>query len=212
MIAPSDELYLRDGYFEPDRVLAAFADAIAVAGKSGFRGLCASGELSWLDRSMPGSERVLEYEFRVNYLDSVDSATLVCLYDGRTLPSWIGQELEKIHPLVHRDGQVAPSADFVTDALHAAQLPLAQELEPPADSLPCEWLAELVSAHADGELMDRRAQELATHIAGCPACRAWMAAVRRLKQGMHTLHTEAPVPDKFWEAVRSRLQPPEGSE
>lgn len=212
VIETSDQLYLRGGCFEPDRVLAAFAEATAAAGKSGFRGLCVSGELNWLCRGMPGSERVLEYEFRVNYLDGADSATLVCLYDGRTLPGWIGRELDKIHPLVHRDGQVAPSADFVTDAVYAAQLPLAQELEPPADSLSCEWLAELVSAHADGELMARRARELAVHAADCPTCRAWTAAVGRLKRGMHTLQTEAPVPDGFWEVVHSRLQPPEGSE
>jgi len=202
----ADEIYLRDGHFDPDRMFDAVADAVDGALKSGRRGWCGVGELSWIGRHVPGTERVLEYEFRLNHMAELGRAAIVCLYDAGTLPPPIAAELEKVHPLSHRNGRVECSRQFAGDPDLAAELPLLENLEPPADTLPCKLLAELISAAADDELLARRHQEMDRHVAACPVCGAWARAVHGLKQQLGGLRAETPTPDEILATLRSRVQ------
>jgi hypothetical protein len=210
-LTTADDVYLPDGYFDPDRMLARVADAIDDARNAGFRGLCATGELSWLGRRVPGSDRLLEYEFRLNSVEGLESAAVVCLYEPSSLVEQMDHELEKMHPFVHQDGEFRPSATHVADPDYLTHVPLVEELEPAADSLPCTWLAELISADADRAVLERRRAEIARHVATCRLCGVWVEEVRGLKRGARALRRAAPVPDGFWQTVSSRLRPPNRS-
>ncbi len=206
VLATADEIYVPDGRFHPNRMLDTVAGAVSRALQAGFRGWCGAGELSWLSRRLPGTERVLEYEFGLNHVSGLDHAAMVCLYDGGSLAPSVARELESIHPLAHRDGTVVASQAYDGDPSRGAELPLLEDLEPAADTLPCGLLAELISAASDSELLARRSEELDRHTATCDVCSAWVAAVRDLKQGMGALRVAVPVPDDLLANFRSRLR------
>jgi len=201
----AEETYLQGGCFDADRMLDSWGRAAVSARSDGCSGLCASGEVTWLHQRVPGSDRWLEYEYRINELDGLDQVGVMCLYDTSALPAWLGPELVKVHPFIHADGMVRPNAEFASGADLAADVPLAEDLEPAADRLPCTQLALLLSAYADGQLIRRRRDELARHLRVCEVCAEKLESYRTLKAGLASLRTPEPAAPGFWEAVCARL-------
>ncbi len=206
MMLTAGQSYLSDGRFDPDRMLGLWVDVAAQARREGFEGLCATGEPAWLSQGVPGAERWLEYEARLNLLPmDRDRMSIVCQFSGTDLPPPVYEELEKLHPLIHRGDGLEPSESFVVGPEHLSEVPLVDELEPPADTLPCECLRELISADIDGELSRRRRGELARHLAICPSCGARAQAVRELKTVCRSLRKSAAMPNGFWERLQDEL-------
>jgi hypothetical protein len=201
VLLTSEETYLQGGYFDAERQLGMWDDTIAAAHRAGFAGVFASGEVTWLDRVVPGVDRWLEYEFRVNLIEERDFVGLACLYRENGLPKWAEAELVKTHPLIHRDGQVRASGTFVADEARIADVPLLEDMEPSADRVPCAMLAVLLSAYADGELHPRRRAEIAAHIEQCPKCAEAAQRHRQLKSALSGLRVPRAAPESFWEEV-----------
>jgi hypothetical protein len=200
-----DQVYTRDGRFDVERVLQGLWDAIEVARRDGFAGLFAAGEAAWIWQGIPGVDRFLEYEHGINLIENRDSAVLICLYDSRRTSPWLESELLKCHPTVHDGSQVTGSAQFIPGPVELADVPLLEELEPPADSLSCGTLSELLSSYADGELLDRRADEVARHLATCSRCASAVEGYRQMKRAASAIGRPAAVPDGLWDRVRAQL-------
>jgi hypothetical protein len=206
VLLTADETYLQGGLFEPDRQLALWDDAIGAARKDGFAGLCASGEVTWFPRGVRGADRWLEYEYRLNFIEDRDFAGIICLYGARGgLPDSVETELIRSHPLLHVEGEMEVSKAYVGDGKRVADVPLAEELEPPADQLPCALLAELLSADADDELQPRRRDEIARHLANCPRCARAAARHADLKKALSGLRVGSDAPEGFWDRARRQL-------
>jgi len=202
----AEQSYIPDGRFDPDRMLDLWVDLCTAARKDGFEGVCATGEPAWLTQGVPGVERWLEYEARLNRLEvDRERVGIVCQYSGLDLSPWFLDELEKLHPLVHRGDGVAPSASFVRDPDYVSEVPLAEELEPPADTLPCDCLCELISADIDGQLSPRRHDELARHLAACSACRSRAQSILDLRTMCRSLRTPEAIPGGLWAKVQRAL-------
>jgi hypothetical protein len=201
----ADQTYLQGGFFDADRMLELWEEEVGAAREGGCRGLCASGEVTWLHQQVPGSDRWLEYEYRINELDGMAQIGVTCVYDTGTLPAWLAPEIAKVHPFIHTNRAVTVNAGYVSGPDHAAEVPLAEEIEPPADSLPCTQLELLLSAYADGQLIRRRREEVTRHLDACEACAQQVKACRSLKLGLASLRTPAPVAAGFWDAVRACL-------
>jgi hypothetical protein len=211
-VADADDTYARGGYFDPDRMLDGWRQLIESARERGRPGVCASGEVTWLHRAVPGVDRWLEYEYRLNELEGVASAAMICLYDTSALPEGLGWELKKVHPLIHGNGGVNANRGFAAGPAQAADVPLVEDLEPAADDLPCALLAELLSAHVDSQLAPRRRQQVSRHLDGCPKCVHRLESYRMVKSRLVSLRTPSDVDPGFWAAVRKRLaDPPESS-
>lgn len=203
-LAP-DEVYTRGGHFDAERVLGGLCDSINAARSDGFAGLCAAGDAAWIWQGVPGVERFLEYEYRVNLIEDRGSVLLICLYDGRRTSSWFESELLKCHPFFHNGGPVANSAEFIPGPVELPDVPLLEDLEPRADSLPCEFLSELLSAYVDGELLNRRAEELARHVASCRHCASSVEAYRELKRAATAARAHPPLPAGLWDTICSQF-------
>ena len=65
-ILDESQFYTREGYFDPDRVIAFLVHEAQKALSEGYSALRITGEMSWLLKGKPGSERILEYEARIN--------------------------------------------------------------------------------------------------------------------------------------------------
>jgi anti-sigma factor RsiW len=70
----------------------------------------------------------------------------------------------------------------------------------------CREVQENLSAWMDGEVPEGLSQRLAEHVAGCPACRAEFALLKRLDAALAGL--EVPVPQGLAAKVSQRLPRP----
>jgi hypothetical protein len=60
------ETYTRGGFFDPDQMIAFLITAAEAAVSEGYPALRGAGEMSWVLRGYPGSNRFVEYEAKLN--------------------------------------------------------------------------------------------------------------------------------------------------
>jgi hypothetical protein len=100
VIMTAKEAYLRDGQFDPDRMIKMLSDATDAAISEGYAALRATGEMTWALAGEPGSERLIEYEARVNELFAQKPCYGLCQYDRRRFDSEMLLEILHTHPKV----------------------------------------------------------------------------------------------------------------
>ncbi len=66
VILHETEAYTRDGFFDPDKMIALLIEEAKKALSEGYSVLRATGEMSWALRGHPGSEALIEYEAKLN--------------------------------------------------------------------------------------------------------------------------------------------------
>ncbi|GAA2155107.1 hypothetical protein GCM10009760_54760 [Kitasatospora kazusensis] len=80
----ASQSYLRVLPIDPDAVIAGMRRACEEALAAGYPGLRVAGEMDWCRRSVPGAERLLEYELRLESEVFADlPVTGLCLFDRR---------------------------------------------------------------------------------------------------------------------------------
>jgi signal transduction histidine kinase len=77
------DTYLRGGRFRPAAMFALLQSETEQALAEGYMGLRAGGELTWATRGLPGCERLLEYEVRLNTFLPGSCCMGLCQYDLR---------------------------------------------------------------------------------------------------------------------------------
>ena len=99
-IATASEGYFPDGRFDPDAMLArlrgAYEECIA-AGQAGAR---FAGEMGWALRGIPGADRILECEARINDLVKEAPVTVMCQYDLRQFDGAMIFDVMAVHPVM----------------------------------------------------------------------------------------------------------------
>lgn len=107
VVAPAVDMYCPDGTFVPDRMLANFPIVYGAGRAAGFEGVRATGEMSWATRGMPGSERLIEYESRINTVVRETPLTAVCQYDARLFDGATLFEVLIVHPVMIVRGRIS---------------------------------------------------------------------------------------------------------
>lgn len=101
----SETIYIRDGAFDPDRVLSLLVSYVQSALELGFTGMRVVSDASWLLEHPLGAHQVVEYEHRVNRVAQGMPCSLLCLYPGKALPRAFLTYVFLAHPYVFkRDG------------------------------------------------------------------------------------------------------------
>lgn len=107
------EAYLKQGYFDPDWMISFLKQATDRAKAEGYTGLRATGEMTWMLGGDPGTERLIEYESKLNYFFPKNDVLAICQYHiGRFTPEII-MGIIKTHPLVIYRGQVCRNFYYV---------------------------------------------------------------------------------------------------
>src|ERR1700736_3281380 len=65
-VASQEDTYLRNGHFEPDKMIRFLADSLEPAIASGFSGLRVVGEMTWAQGGNLGTGQLIEYEAKLN--------------------------------------------------------------------------------------------------------------------------------------------------
>jgi len=112
-VTQAEGTYCAEEDFQPGRMLdnlRAFHDGTR---DSGFPAARVSGEMSWALRGIPGSDRLIEYEARVNDVLESHPITAICQYDARRFDGATIFDVLKVHPMMVVNGQVVKNPYYV---------------------------------------------------------------------------------------------------
>jgi hypothetical protein len=104
--------HLQGGTFDPDRMIAMLQKALRDTLKAGFKGLRAAGDMSWLLDEAPGSEKLAEYEARLNHFYESNHALGLCMYSVQKMPPAILDHCLATHKFVRMEGPILLSNPF----------------------------------------------------------------------------------------------------
>jgi ABC-type transporter Mla MlaB component len=155
-IRPSQDVYLQDGRFEPERILAMLLRDHEQAAADGYRGLSVAGEVPPTICQSHGGDQLTSYEAQVASRCNEPSYALLCQYDHRKFHPDLVEEVVESHQVdaapelaaIGRAGELAAVWDRRRSSLR-----LAGELD-----YSC---AGVVSAVLDERFPDQRRLDLA---------------------------------------------------
>ena len=76
-----DESYLVGGSFDPERMIKLLRETERKTLEDEFEGLRVTGEMTWVLLKMPGSEKVIEYESKLNLFLPGSRTLAICQYN-----------------------------------------------------------------------------------------------------------------------------------
>jgi hypothetical protein len=120
LLLTKHEGHLKGGSFDPDRMIGMLHAAVKDALDAGFAGLCAAGDMSWLLDEADGSERIAEYEARLNVFYPSSRALGLCLYNRDRLPPETLDHCLATHPHVRLEGNILLANPFYEAPQRAA--------------------------------------------------------------------------------------------
>jgi signal transduction histidine kinase/CheY-like chemotaxis protein len=112
-IATEREAYLAGGRFDPDAMIALGAGASQQAVSDGYAALRIAGEMRWALGGDPGSDRIMEYEVKVNERLPSMPCLALCQYDRRRFGPEVIRDVIRTHPLVIVNGRVCRNFYYV---------------------------------------------------------------------------------------------------
>lgn len=95
-----NEVYLLGGYFDPDRMIDALKQLEADSLQAGWTGLWITGEMTWVLSRLPGTERVIEYEAKLNNFFPRSSSIAICQYWEEKFSPDLLLNVVRTHPFV----------------------------------------------------------------------------------------------------------------
>lgn len=106
VISDATETYCSCGCFNPNAMLDRVDDFFQQSIRDGYCGARITGEMAWALKGIPSSERLVEYEDRLNTLVKKSPATLICQYDANRFDGAMIYEILSVHPMMIVRGQV----------------------------------------------------------------------------------------------------------
>src|SRR3984893_11746199 len=99
-VASQEDTYLRNGHFEPDKMIRFLADALEPTIASGFSGLRVVGEMTWALAGDLGTGPLIEYEAKLNYFVRDHPIAVTCQYDCNRFSPEVILNMIRTHPIV----------------------------------------------------------------------------------------------------------------
>lgn len=112
-ISKAESAYCSNGRFTPENMLEKMATSYAMAKNAGYRGTRASGEMSWALRCNPGTERLIEYEVRINTIAETFPHSGMCQYDARLFDGATLFKVLQVHPYMIANGQLVRNPFYI---------------------------------------------------------------------------------------------------
>ena len=112
-ILTKEDAYLKEGYFDPDKMIALLAESTEAALQEGYPGLRVTGEMTWIFARLPGWERLIEYEARLNHFFPGSKALAICQYSEARFSPELLLDVLTTHPLVIVGGLVCRNFYYV---------------------------------------------------------------------------------------------------
>jgi two-component system cell cycle sensor histidine kinase/response regulator CckA len=98
-ILTTQEAYLRGGTFDPGEMIDLLRSETEQALSQGYGAIRVTGEMTWAMQDLPGSDRLVEYEARLNDFFSGSRCVALCQYDMRRFAPALLLDVLRTHPL-----------------------------------------------------------------------------------------------------------------
>ena len=111
----SASTYLSEGCFAIDKMIGFWDGAMSAAVvRDGYSFVRAAGEMTWALRGMPGSDKLMAYEAKLNVFLHRYPQVILCLYDlAQFANGEILMEILRTHPTVLLSGQLLDNPWYV---------------------------------------------------------------------------------------------------
>jgi signal transduction histidine kinase len=93
------ETYMKGDVFDPDKMISLLESETSKALAEGYSALRVTGEMTWALRGLPGSEKLMEYESKLNNFFPTHKVVAICQYDARRFSPEILLKVLATHPL-----------------------------------------------------------------------------------------------------------------
>ncbi len=93
------DAYMKEGVFDPDGMIALLRSETALALSEGYDALRVTGEMTWALHGLPGSNRLIEYEARLNEFLPGSKCLAICQYDRRRFDPALLLDVLSTHPI-----------------------------------------------------------------------------------------------------------------
>ena len=105
-VSTTAETYHPTGIFEPEQMLNNLKIYYETAQEEYYPACRVTGEMSWALKGIPGSDRLMEYEARVNDVLAKYPVTAICQYDANRFDGATILDCLKVHPYMVVHGQI----------------------------------------------------------------------------------------------------------
>jgi hypothetical protein len=102
-ILNAEETYCPGGRFDPQAMLDSWVVLYEKCKEEGYSNVRASAETGWAAKDIPGTERSVEYESKINDLFQVYPVTAICQYNANLFDGAMILNILKVYPymIVH---------------------------------------------------------------------------------------------------------------
>ena len=127
-ILTADDAYLKQGVFDPEGMITLLRTETEQALAEGYAALRVTGEMTWALRGLPGSERLIEYEAKLNEFFPSSSCLAICQYDRQAFGADLLLDVLSTHPIavvgteVYDNFYYMPPAELLSHDPQAARL------------------------------------------------------------------------------------------
>ncbi len=112
-IKSTAETYHPTGIFDPEEMLNNLKLFYELAKEENYHACRVTGEMSWVLKGIPGSERLMEYEAKVNDTLVKYPITALCQYDANKFDGATILETLKVHPYMIVHGQIVKNPYYM---------------------------------------------------------------------------------------------------
>jgi len=113
VISNAEETYCPEGRFIPEQMLEKLKSFYVESLEKGYSGARATGEMTWALKGIPGSEKLVEYEAKINTIIEDYPFTPICQYDATYFDGSTLLNVLKVHPMMVVHGQVVHNPYYV---------------------------------------------------------------------------------------------------
>ncbi len=130
-----EDAYMKAGVFDPDGMIALLREQTERALAEGYSALRVTCEMTWALRDLPGSERLMEYEVKLNEFFPQSKCLAICQYDRRHFEAGILLDVVATHPLAVIGAKVVDNFYYQSPTDLLGPDPQRAELERRLDNL-----------------------------------------------------------------------------
>lgn len=128
-IAGKQDVYLRQGYFDPDLMIDFLKESTEAAKEAGYSALRVTGEMTWMLGGDPGVERLIEYESKLNRFFPDHDCLAVCQYNRDKFSPEIILDVIRTHRLVIYEDLVCSNYNYIPTDEFLAETEPKKEVE-----------------------------------------------------------------------------------
>jgi DcmR-like sensory protein len=112
-VRPWQDAYLRGNRFDQDAMLALIEELLQSGPASGYPLTRLLAHMEWACLDKPGSDDLIEYETRLNYVLPKYDDPVICTYDLSKFGSSVAMDIMRTHPVVIIGGMLQENPFFV---------------------------------------------------------------------------------------------------